>query len=404
MDCCRFVELINDLNCKVAIFGAGDYGTTWCYALLVDAGFDIDCYIDNYKVGSKCNGLHVYGIEYLRLHPEIFVFVSTRGDAGREIVSQLNELDIAGYYYFDSDYAPAEFAEYLDERGDEKLISRFPSVMDDERYLEILFRYRCGYDPVISNPQTFNEKIQYLKLHDRNPLYTKLADKSLVKDYVSCKIGATHVIPTIFTCNNANEIDFDKLPRQFVLKCTHDGGVIICKDKYEFDYYSSVRRLNERLKVNYYWLGREWCYRDIVPKIICEPYLTDESGVELKDYKVFCFWGKPELIQVDYDRFGNHRRNLYTIGWEYVDGRIEYPTDKSYVIKKPNVLEELLEYASILSADIPHVRTDFYICDSNIYLGEMTFYHGNGCERFYPESLGKFLGDKIDLDKVWDKR
>lgn len=264
----------------------------------------------------------------------------------------------------------------------------------DFRYW-LLFHRRINW----RNPQRFTEKIQWLKIYNRNPQYTVMADKYLAKEYVAEKIGSQYIIPTIKVWENENEIDFDTLPDQFVLKCTHDsGGVFICTDKKNLDFDDVKKKIGKRLKNRYYLLGREWAYKDIKPRIIAEEYVVDENTKDLKDYKIFCFNGIPKLIQVDFDRFKNHKRNIYTTEWKKVDAEIQYQSDLSIDIPKPKCLDEMLDLASILSKGIPHLRTDFYVVNGKIYFGELTLYHGSGLERFKPDSLDYTMGSWIKLE------
>ena len=164
----------------------------------------------------------------------------------------------------------------------------------------------------LREPKTFNEKLQWLKLNDRNPLYTKLVDKILVKEYISDNIGEEYVIPTIDVANTFDEIEFKKLPKQFVIKCNHDsGGVVICKDKDKFDIKKAKKIINASLKKNYYINGREWPYKFVKPRILVEQFMIDKELNELRDYKFFCFNGKVEYFKVDFDRFINHKANYY---------------------------------------------------------------------------------------------
>lgn len=191
---------------------------------------------------------------------------------------------------------------------------------------------------------------------------------------------------------------FDSLPDEFVLKTTHDsGGVIICKNKVELDIKKARKFINASMRVNYYYIGREWPYKNVPHRIIAEKYLVDESGVELKDYKFFCFDGVPKLIQVDFGRFTVHKRNLYTPDWEYVEASIKYPNDPSVQIPRPARLDRMLEIASTLSQGIPQVRVDLYSIGEQIYFGELTMTHGGGMEKFTPKSLEMQIGDWINF-------
>lgn len=270
--------------------------------------------------------------------------------------------------------------------------------MPDKLCLKYLFYCKFWYSLNLKNPKTFNEKIQRLKLYDRNPNYTNMVDKYKAKKYVADIIWEEYIIPTLWVYDTFDDIDFDKLPNEFVLKCNHDSWtVVICKDKRTFDIQAAKKKINERLKFNYYYLWRERPYKNIKPRIIAEKYMVDESGVELKDYKVFCFNWEPKIIQVDYDRFTGHKRNIYDLSWKILPFEILYPSDKSHKIKKPDCLEEMINLAKKLSKDIPHVRVDFYVIRSKIYFWEMTFYHGWWFEDFRPKEYDYKFWNWINL-------
>lgn len=270
--------------------------------------------------------------------------------------------------------------------------------MPDKKYLEKLFELCTGYALDLENPRTFNEKIQWLKLYDHRPEYTTMVDKYAAKKWVADRIGEQYIIPTLGVWEHFDEIDFDGLPEQFVLKCTHDsGGVVLVADKSKLDKKAAKRKIEKHLKYNYYYGGREWPYKNVPPRIIAEPYLTDESGTELKDYKIFNFDGQPKLIQVDYGRFAEHKRNLYSTDWQYIEASILYPTDPDHQIEKPKNLDKMLELAHKLSEGYPHVRTDFYNIDGKILFGELTLLHGSGFEKFTPPALGEQMGQWLKL-------
>ncbi len=286
---------------------------------------------------------------------------------------------------------PAIRFDYLTELG---LFDRWP----DEKFLKKKFQVVTGETLNLEHPQSFNEKVQWLKLYDRNPVYTTLVDKYEVKNYVADRIGLQYIIPTLGVWNNFDEIDFEKLPDQFVLKCTHDsGGVVICRDKNDTDWHNARRLIDRSLKRNYFYRGREWPYKNVTPRIIAEQYMTDESKTELKDYKIFCFNGEPKLIQVDFGRFDVHKRNLYTTEWDYLEASIKYPNDPAVQIPCPVKLREMLETARKLSEGIPHARVDLYSVKDKIYFGELTLHHGSGTEKFTPAELGRQMGDWLVL-------
>ena len=224
-----------------------------------------------------------------------------------------------------------------------------------------------------------------------------MVDKYEAKKYVANIIGEEHIIPILGVWNKFEEIEFDKLPNQFVLKCTHDsGGICIVKDKETINLKQIKDKIKKSLKRNYYYSGREWPYKNVKPRIIAEKYMEDESNYELKDYKIFCFNGYPRLIMVDSDRFTNHKRNVYDTNWEKVDISINFPNSDK-VFNKPNHLNEMLELSEKLSKNIPFLRTDFYIINDKIYFGELTFFPGSGFQKINPEFFFFFLGKWIEL-------
>ena len=281
-----------------------------------------------------------------------------------------------------------------------KICVCFGKYISDKTYLKLLYETRIGKKLNLKNPITFDEKLQWLKLYDRKDEYTVWADKYEVRNYVAEKLGEQYLIPLLGVWNSADELKLDDLPEQFVLKCTHESAsVCICTNKKNFDWNAAMDKLQKSLNQNYYWHSREWPYKNITPRIIAEAYMTDESGTELKDYKIYTFGGEPYLIQVDFDRFHNHRRNLYTTEWEYIDETIEYSKDPNVKIAKPEHLEEMLECSRKLAVGTISLRTDFYSINGKIYFGEITFYQEAGFAHFEHEEFAKKLGDQIKLPK-----
>lgn len=270
--------------------------------------------------------------------------------------------------------------------------------MNDEEYLKKLFKCHMKRELNLDNPQTFNEKLQWLKLYDRKPEYTTMVDKYAVKKYVADIIGEEYIIPTLGVWNHFDEIDFDKLPNQFVLKCTHDsGGIVICKDKNKLDLKSAKKKIEKCLKRNYYWSSREWPYKDVKPRIIAEKFLSDEGKEELSDYKVLCFNGEPKIVEVHKGRFnGQHTADNYDISWNKTDIE-QYDLPKSdEIMPKPAFLEEMLHLSKLLSKNLIHVRVDWYFTNDRLYFGELTFYDGSGYNQFCGNA-DEFLGSLIKL-------
>lgn len=274
-------------------------------------------------------------------------------------------------------------------------------LLPDKFYLQILYKIRMGKKLDLKNPKTYSEKLQWLKLYDHNPLYKKLVDKYEVRKYVADTIGENYLIPLLGVWNAFDQINFNELPNQFVLKCTHDSGsVLICTDKATWNVNIAKKKLNKCMKRDYFYLGREWPYKDIKPRIIAEEYIVDESGTQLKDYKIFCFHGKPRMIEVDFDRFIDHKRNVYDTNWNYLNIETNYPAHPEIKIDKPKELNTMLILAEKLASDFPHVRVDFYTFDHVIYFSEITFYHASGMGKITPLQFFQEMGSWINLDQV----
>lgn len=271
--------------------------------------------------------------------------------------------------------------------------------LPDKTYLKIVYRIIMSKKLDIDNPHTFNEKIQWLKLYDRKPLYTQLVDKYAVREYIANTIGEEYLIPILGVWDRFDEIDFSKLPERFVLKCTHDSGsVIICKDKNSFDIKAARKKITKCLKRNYYWYGREWPYQYVKPRITAEKYMIDESIEQLKDYKIFCMNGQPIYIEVDYDRYNGHKLNVYDLDWNFVDFYMTSPNDNKIIINKPKCFSKMIDFAKSFSKNVKFVRIDFYCVDEKLYFGEFTFHPGSGFIDFHPKEFDKKMGDLLKIN------
>ena len=269
----------------------------------------------------------------------------------------------------------------------------------DKVYLVLLYRRVFNKKLNIDNPKSFNEKLQWLKLYYRDPLYTTLVDKYAVKAYVAEKVnnGSLNIIPTLGIWDSFEDIKFDQLPEQFVLKTTHDSGsVCICKDRNTFDYKKAKKILTKSLKHNYYLNDREWPYKDVPRRIIAEQYMVDESGTELKHYKFFCFNGEPRLMFVATDRPADTRFDYFDINFNHLPFMQGFP-NSSKEINKPKGWVTMIEIAKMLSANIPHVRIDLYDINGKIYFGEYTFFHNSGFVPFKPEEWDYKIGNLLEL-------
>lgn len=273
--------------------------------------------------------------------------------------------------------------------------------LDDREYLERLYRIKFGKPLDLENPKTFSEKMQWLKLYDRRPEYTRMADKYEAKQYVAGIIGEEYIIPTLGVWERFEDIDFDALPERFVLKCNHDsGGVIICRDKAKLDREAAGQELTRKLARNYYVYNREWPYKNIHPRILAEPYMEDDEGSgELTDYKLHFFSGECRAILVARDRFspGGLKKDFYSADWEHYDFTRGDSPNAAKREPRPKQLEQMIELGKKLAGTYPFMRTDFYVIRGQIYFGEITFFPSSGTMRFHPDSWDRTFGDWITL-------
>lgn len=274
-------------------------------------------------------------------------------------------------------------------------------IVPDSLHLSILFRAKIGCWPNLRNPKSFNEKLQWLKLHDRNPNYINLVDKLRVKEWVANMVGAQFVPETYMSWSNAEEINVNALPSRFVLKTNNDsGGVVVCDDKDTFDVSRAIKKLNKHLKRNYFWGRREWPYKDIVPCVFAEENLS-RGDSELVDYKFLCFSGEPQCLFTCTGRSRNDLKvDFFDLEWNHLPFIRHYPNADTS-ISKPVQLSTMIELSRILSAGIPFVRVDFYEISGRVYFGEMTFYPGSGLEEFIPVEWDYRLGSLMDLSSAF---
>lgn len=277
----------------------------------------------------------------------------------------------------------------------------FLKIVPDKLYTTMIFKERLGYAPDFENPKTFNEKISYLKIIDHKPEYIEMVDKFAAKEYASAIIGPEHIIPTLGVWKAFEEINFDDLPSQFVLKCTHDsGGLVICRNKNKLDIEQARRKINRSLNTNYYWSNREWPYKEVEPRIIAEPYLENIDGEGLIDYKFFCFRGVPKLLYIS-KGLENHktaRISFYDLkGQEMPFHRSDYRS--LGVVKLPDNFEQMCSLAEKLAKSIPSifVRIDLYSMQKNIYFSEITFSPCSGMIPFEPREWDSKLGEWIQM-------
>lgn len=278
-----------------------------------------------------------------------------------------------------------------------KMIHKISRLMPDRLYLSLMYYKHFHAFPDFQNPQTFNEKLQWLKLYDRRPEYTIMVDKYAVKMYVANKIGEEYIIPTLGVWDSFDEIDFDKLPDQFVLKCTHDShSVIICKDRSKFDIDTARTRINSGLKRNFFYYGREWPYKNVPPRIIAEKYMEDAKVRELRDYKIYTFNGKAKFCMINTDRGTDTRADYFDESYNWLDFTWGYP-HADVKPEKPANYEKMFELAEKLAKGTATLRVDFYEVNGQIYFGELTFFDASGFDKIIPESYDLKFGSWIKL-------
>lgn len=257
----------------------------------------------------------------------------------------------------------------------------FLNWIPDKTYLSILYFLRMGKSMNWKDPQRYTEKLQWLKVFDRQPAYTMMVDKYHVREYVSNIIGDEYLVPLVGHYQKYEEIDFSKLPNQFILKCTHGSHCsLICKEKKDFPIVEGKKQMRKWLKHNYYWAYREWPYKNVIPTIICEKLLIDDEGEIPDDYKVFCFNGKARFVKLDVDRFSNHHRVFYDIEWNRYEHGWGVVSDTD--IPKPSLLNLMIHNSEELAKGLPQARVDWYVCKDQLFFGEITFFDAGGLEPF----------------------
>ena len=285
-----------------------------------------------------------------------------------------------------------------------KAITALREYLPDELYIKLKWWVRYGSTPDLKNPRRYNEKLNWLKLHDHNPLYTTLSDKWLVKERVASVLGPEHVIPLYGVWDSFDKIDFDSLPEQFVLKCNHDSGnYIICTDKSTFDYAEARRRLTASLRRNYYYYSREWPYKEMRRRILAEKYMADPVNGYLVDYKFFCFDGKVKAMYIttrpDPHNPAEQRLDYFDENFNHLPFVKEGHLNADTMPAKPATFDQMKHYAETLSAGLTQVRVDFDDVGGKIYFGEFTFFSGGGFQPFIPDEWDYRFGELLTLPK-----
>ena len=279
---------------------------------------------------------------------------------------------------------------------------RLLNFMTDELYLKLTYRARMGKSLNLNNPELFSEKLQYMKLYNRNPEYTKLVDKLKVREFIRKEIGSSYLVPLLGVWDRFEDINFEKLPNKFVLKTTHgSGGVVICSDKNKFNMERAKSNLNKSLNENYFYVGREWPYKNVQPRIICEEFIETENSNLPDDYKFFCFNGRVDNIMIATDRNvdeGKAKFYFFDPDWNllrYNETGVNAPKDFS--LPRPENLNKMIKVAEKLSENLPFARIDLYNENSKVYFGEVTFFPGGGMDPNLTDDADIIFGEKLKL-------
>lgn len=271
----------------------------------------------------------------------------------------------------------------------------------DKFYIKLQYKAIMGEWPNLDNPQTFQEKIQWLKLYDHKPVYTTMVDKYEAKSFIEERVGKEYIIPTLGIYDEVSQIDYDALPNSFVIKTTHDSGtVIVCKDKSQLDIKKTNKFLEKSLRRNYFYSEREWPYKNVKPRIIIEELIGDKE-IDLKDYKFFCFQGQPKMMFIVSNRrlTGGHKADFYDMEgnhlnvWQFgFENNLNTPQ-----LPPITVFDDMKRIVSVLSDGVPHLRVDLYYVNNRIYVGELTFSDSGGYASFVPNEYNRIIGDWIKL-------
>ncbi|MEK4751965.1 ATP-grasp fold amidoligase family protein [Priestia sp. FSL R5-0597] len=276
-------------------------------------------------------------------------------------------------------------------------------LISDVNLIRTRFKKRLNRDLELNNPTKFNDKLQWLKLNWNNSLATQCADKYMVRQFVKERIGSKYLNEIYGIFENVEEINVDNLPKSFVLKGTHGSGFnLICKNKEVIDWKKAFKQMKRWLRTNYYLQSREWVYKDIKPRIVCEKFIEQGNGDELQDFRFFCFNGEPKFITVDFSITDKKktRRNLYDLNWNLMEEEISYPRENKIKVNKPKKLNEMINLSRKLSADFPHARVDFYYIQEKIIFGEITFFHQSGMGEVRPLEFEETIGTWLKLPSV----
>ena len=284
--------------------------------------------------------------------------------------------------------------------GARKILQGFYRWLPYNIYISLKMKKHAGYWPNLKAPKTFNEKLQWLKMNDHKPEYMTMVDKYKAKKYVADRIGEEHIVPNYGVWDSFEQIDFDSLPNQFVLKCTHDsGGLVICRNKQDLDIAAAKTKITAALNNNYYWQAREWAYKELKPRIIAEKYMEDANNPQLMDYKFYCFDGEPKFLYLSKGLENHSTASISFVDLDFKEMNFSRSDYKRFeqIPAKPEQFNQMLQIAKKLSKGIPFLRVDLYQVNGQVFFSELTFTPGGGWMPFAPRSADVEIGKMLKL-------
>lgn len=406
----KYVELENVIRNTegkyICLFGAGLIGCTWAYDLLKQMGCRIDFYCDNNKEADLVirDEIRTISLEALySLKENVLVFITVGSKNQESIRNQLKKNGVHSIVQMDYLFLQI-FIESLNDTDDLNLKKKFQFILDDEEYICRQFKYKLGYELNIKNPTTLNEKIQWLKINDRKPIYTQLADKFLAREFIKEKFGEEYLVPLLYTTSDWRDIIPDNIPNEpCIIKTNHSSGDYqIIRDRGTIDWKKIRMKYEKELMKNFYYANREFQYKNIKPMIIIERLLMLSNGKIPNDYKLHFFNGRCEFIYCSIDREGANYRKVYDINWQPLEfaWASEVKNLKSQQgpdIPRPGSFEKMLNIGYEIAKNMKYVRVDFFDVDGKLYCGEITLHHGAGYDAFYPEKYDLYYGQKLSL-------
>lgn len=389
---------------KICIFGAGKNGTEWVYDFLAYlSGFKVDFYCDNYKSGQIINNIPVYDFSTAISNDNVLYCISVYGEPGDQIKKQLIDSGCQHVLLINDKSIMGDLSQYLMENCEKTIQEMFSNLLDDRVYLKWRYNKETRKKLNLENPATFNEKMQWIKLNERNPLFPIWADKYAVREYIKNTFGEEYLVPLVMYTYDVEELRAENMPDYPVIIKTNAGchDFEIIRDKNAINWEKIREKYRKLLQKNYYYQCREWHYKDIKPCIVVEKLLLTKEGKIPDDYKLQFFNGELQYIYCSIDREGRNYRKIYDPEWKFMEFIMGSENEINYKdpdIGKPSTFDEMVRLGKKIATQINYVRMDYYDVDGKLYFGEVTLCHGAGFDEFKPESYDLYWGEKLKLE------